>query len=266
MSTNDLNSPDPLASNPDPQFPHRVTDSHEANFPPRTDVSAPTAPAEHPVHTSLAAPEQHESSKAGEIAGEARDLARESQDSAKHLGEKAQREAEHIVEDVKAEASHLFEELGTDVRAQAAIQQEKIGANLRDISQELRAMLAAAPSHGNAASLVDQAAQHSGKIADWLEAREPGDLVEEVKGFARRRPGAFLGLAVGAGLLAGRITRNAGGSSQDSAKSTSRGAASESATRVETASIPRIPDETVDSGVAPPPALGTRTDPGYLGS
>jgi hypothetical protein len=65
--------------------------------------------------------------------------------------------------------------------------------------------------------LVDQAARHSGNAAQWLESREPGDLLDEVKGFARRRPGAFLGIALGAGLLVGRVTRNAG-SGPDAAK------------------------------------------------
>jgi hypothetical protein len=53
-------------------------------------------------------------------------------------------------------------------------------------------------------------------VASWLEAREPADLLDEVKSFARRSPGTFLAIAVGAGVLAGRLTRGA----KDAAKDT----------------------------------------------
>jgi hypothetical protein len=44
-------------------------------------------------------------------------------------------------------------------------------------------------------------------MADWLEQREPGDLLDEVRRFARRRPGAFVLGALVAGVVAGRMTR-----------------------------------------------------------
>ena len=44
-------------------------------------------------------------------------------------------------------------------------------------------------------------------MASWLENREPGDLLGEVQRFARNKPGTFLLLAAGAGVLAGRLTR-----------------------------------------------------------
>jgi hypothetical protein len=62
---------------------------------------------------------------------------------------------------------------------------------------------------GTASSLVGQAAGKAGDVADWLDGRDPGSLLEEVKGFARRRPGVFLAVAAGAGLVAGRLARGA---------------------------------------------------------
>ncbi|TLM80215.1 hypothetical protein FDW83_19020, partial [Pseudarthrobacter sp. NamE2] len=44
-------------------------------------------------------------------------------------------------------------------------------------------------------------------VASWLENKQPGDLLNEVQRFARNRPGTFLLLAAGAGVLAGRLTR-----------------------------------------------------------
>ena len=145
-----------------------------------------------------------------------KDLAAEGQYSMAEVTDTAKQEAAMLAEQAKEQASHLFEELSADMREQTSLQQRKVAENLRDISNEFLSMLDQSQASGTAATLVDQASHHSGRVADWLDQREPGDLVNEVKDFARKRPGAFLGIALGAGLLAGRITRNASGSdSQD---------------------------------------------------
>ncbi|PRB72806.1 hypothetical protein [Arthrobacter sp. MYb213] len=144
----------------------------------------------------------------------AKDLAQEGQHSATEVLDTAKQEASLIGGQAKEQAADLFEELSSDLREQASLQQQKVATNLRDISDEFRSMLDQSQASGTAATLVDQASNHSGQIANWLDQREPGDVVDEVKQFARKRPGAFLGIALGAGLLAGRITRNASASKQ----------------------------------------------------
>ena len=62
---------------------------------------------------------------------------------------------------------------------------------------------------GDDADLAEQAAQKGGEIARWLEDREPRDVLDEVKSFARRRPVTFLALCGLAGVVAGRLTRGA---------------------------------------------------------
>ncbi|MGP5585763.1 hypothetical protein ACTXO0_03085 [Glutamicibacter ardleyensis] len=145
----------------------------------------------------------------------AKDLAQEGQQAATEVLDTAKHEASVLGEQAKEQAADLLGELSSDLREQASLQQQKVATNLRDISDEFRSMLDQSQASGTAATLVDQASHHSGQIADWLDQRDPGDLVDEVKQFARKRPGAFLGIALGAGLLAGRITRNAGTSKQD---------------------------------------------------
>jgi hypothetical protein len=54
-----------------------------------------------------------------------------------------------------------------------------------------------------------QAADRADRAADWLGEREPGDVVDEIRSFARRRPGAFLIGAALAGVVVGRLTRGA---------------------------------------------------------
>lgn len=202
-----------------------------------------------------------EDRKVEEVKEEARSLAEDGKESVSHLSEAAQREVGDVMDDVKEQSTNLLNELGSDVRAQAATQQERIAENLRQISNEFRGMLDSSDASGTATSLVDQAARHSGNAADWLQSRDPDDLLEEVKGFARRRPGAFLGIALGAGLLAGRITRNAGSGPDSPKKETSPSA------RPSNLGEPRTPaplPPTVNSTLGSGGAGGTSNNPGIF--
>ena len=52
-------------------------------------------------------------------------------------------------------------------------------------------------------------------VADYLGNKNPMELVQELRSFASRRPGAFLLGALGAGLLTGRLVRGATASSHE---------------------------------------------------
>ncbi|TPV47490.1 hypothetical protein FJ661_20630, partial [Pseudarthrobacter phenanthrenivorans] len=73
---------------------------------------------------------------------------------------------------------------------------------------------------GVASDLIRQAAQRSESIASWLENKQPGDLLGEVQRFARNKPGTFLLLAAGAGVLAGRLTRGLTAGATESSSTT----------------------------------------------
>ncbi len=195
-------SPIPRRSEPGTDVPHNdpATLPNDQFLPEHVDTA--------PIQDIDAVGTEQESAqdKPGEMA---KDLAAEGQHSAAEVMDTAKQEATMVADQAKEQAAHLFEELSADLREQTSLQQRKVAENLRDISNEFRTMLDQSQATGTAATLVDQASYHSGRVADWLDQREPGDLVDEVKDFARKRPGAFLGIALGAGLLAGRITRNA---------------------------------------------------------
>ena len=70
-------------------------------------------------------------------------------------------------------------------------------------------MASSSPESGPLTDLAHQASRKGGEIAHWLENREPADVLEEVRAFARRRPVMFLGLCALAGIVAGRLTRGA---------------------------------------------------------
>jgi hypothetical protein len=63
---------------------------------------------------------------------------------------------------------------------------------------------------GMATDLVGDASGRVYRVADWLEHREPGQVVEEVRDFARHHPAAFLLGSAMAGVMVGRLTRNLG--------------------------------------------------------
>ena len=62
---------------------------------------------------------------------------------------------------------------------------------------------------GYASELVNRAGDATKQVAQWFEDREPAAVLHEIEDFARRRPGLFLAMAAGAGLLVGRFLRSA---------------------------------------------------------
>ncbi|MCG2620840.1 hypothetical protein LVY72_02805 [Arthrobacter sp. I2-34] len=142
---------------------------------------------------------------------EAKDVAREGAGATKHVAGTAAAEARNIAQETGTQAKNLADQFGTHLKDQAGAQQQKVAEGLRSISDELRNMAQGSQDYGPAASLVDQAARRTENVANWLEARDPGSLLAEVEDFGRRRPGAFLAIAAGAGLLAGRLTRGIAG-------------------------------------------------------
>jgi hypothetical protein len=142
---------------------------------------------------------------------EAKDVAREGAGAAKQVAGTAAAEARNVAQEAGTQVKNLAGQLGSNLKDQAGAQQQKVAEGLKNISGELRSMAQSSQDAGPASSLVEQAARRTENVAGWLEARDPGSLLQEVKDFARRRPGAFLAIAAGAGLLAGRLTRGIAG-------------------------------------------------------
>jgi len=126
-----------------------------------------------------------------------------------------------VASETTAQARNLLHQTRTELQDQASTQQQRIAGGIRSLSTELASMADRSEQAGPAADLARQAAQKTDQIAAWLDERDPGSLLNEVTSFARRRPGAFLAIAAGAGLLAGRLTRGAIDAARDDSSSTS---------------------------------------------
>jgi gas vesicle protein len=146
-------------------------------------------------------------------------VAETAQESGQHVVETAKEEAANVAQEAKNQVGDLVSQTQQELKDQAAKQQERVASGLRSVSDELGEM-ARSSQGGMATDLVHQAASKTGEIASWLDQRDPGSLLDEVKSFARRRPGTFIAAAAVAGLLAGRLTRSVAGASSPSASGT----------------------------------------------
>jgi ElaB/YqjD/DUF883 family membrane-anchored ribosome-binding protein len=180
-------------------------------------------------------------SKTGAAKEQAGEVARQATDSAQSVAQTAKSEAANVAAEVKTNAKDLLYQAKSDLTDQAGTQQQKVAQGLRSMSTELHSMASAPDQPGVAADLIRQAAERSTAIASWLEDRDPGSLLNEVKSFARQRPGTFLMIAAGAGILAGRLSRSLAAGAPDTGTTTGTG------TR---AQMYRVPD----TGMAVPPA------------
>lgn len=172
-------------------------------------------------------------------------------DAGKHVANVAGEQAGQVA----AEATHQVKALAAQTRdeltAQAATQQQRVAQGLRSLGTELQAMARGSQNPGMATDLVAQVSERTTTVAAWLEQREPGHVLDEVTGFARRRPGAFLALAAGAGLLAGRLGRGLKAAHDDTDADNS---------------TPRSASNTSTGGYTPPqptPAATYPPPPGY---
>ena len=91
----------------------------------------------------------------------------------------------------------------------AGTQQHRIAEAVRSLSKELGGMASSSQESGPLTDLAREASRQGGEIAEWLQDKEPTDVLDSVRSYARRRPGTFLVLCGLAGVVAGRLTRSA---------------------------------------------------------
>lgn len=155
---------------------------------------------------------------------EAANLANEAGDATRRVAGVAKDETKAVGNEARRQARRFADQVGSEVREQAANQQSRAAGGLRNIGDEFSHMAdGTGTGSGFAADVAREAGQRVGAVAQWLDEREPRDILEEVKGFARRRPGMFLAIAVGAGVVVGRLTRALMTPSDDDRTSASSG-------------------------------------------
>jgi len=148
----------------------------------------------------------HGQEAAEDAKGRAAEVTSHAQDAAHEVAGTAAEQAQNVKEETVRQARNLVSEASTQLSAQAGTQTQRLTGNLRDLGYELRQM-ADSGSGGTASELVYQASDRVHQVAGFLEGREPSEILDDVRAFARRRPGAFLAGAAVLGMIAGRVGR-----------------------------------------------------------
>ena len=154
------------------------------------------------------------------VKDQASDLGHSSVQAGKHVADVAREQASGVAAEAGRQSRDLLQQAQGQLEEQAAQGQQQLADRLLSVSDELRSMADASGQGGMAADLAHQVASRASDAGQWLGDRKPGQVVDEMQSFARRKPALFLALAAGAGLVAGRLTRGLKDASSDDSAAT----------------------------------------------
>jgi hypothetical protein len=140
---------------------------------------------------------------------EAAGVAGRAKEAAGGVASTSTEQAKEVVGEAQRQARDLAGEARQQLRSQATQQRQKAVSSLHSLGDELDQMAEGSEQSGVGTELARQASRRVHGVASYLDTHEPGDLLDEVRAFARRRPGAFLLAAAAAGVVVGRLTRGA---------------------------------------------------------
>lgn len=157
--------------------------------------------------------DQTESTSSTDVKDTAKEQAQNVADTTKseaaNVAETAKEQVQAVTSDLRDQTRQLTDEARNQLTDHALSQRDHAVESLRSIGDELTGMAERSDAPGLGAQLTREAGGAAYRTADFLQEREPGQLVEELRDLGRRRPGAFLLGAAVAGLLVGRVTRGA---------------------------------------------------------
>ena len=169
-------------------------------------------------------------------------------DQAKHAASVASDEAKQVATDVRDQARGLLDETKNQVQDQSRTQRDRLVDTLRTFGDDLDGM--AQDRDGLASGAAREVAQRVRTISERLDGREPSELLDDLRSFARRRPGMFLAGALVSGVVVGRLLR--GG--RDAARADTVGADDDIATtqpRPVVPASPAVTSQPLDQAVDP---------------
>ncbi|MBM9461641.1 hypothetical protein JK386_17205 [Nocardioides sp. zg-536] len=141
-------------------------------------------------------------------ADQAKQAAGTAVDEGKHVAETAKDQAAGVAADAKEQVRNLIGEARTQVEDQSRSQLENLVATLKTFADDLESMARGeGQGSGLAKDVVQQVGDKARGLSSQIQGREPAELLDQARDFARRRPGTFLLGAVAAGVVAGRLAR-----------------------------------------------------------
>ncbi|REE03759.1 hypothetical protein [Citricoccus muralis] len=139
---------------------------------------------------------------------EAGRLGSEAQSAARDVAGTAQEEAVHLKDETMTQVKDLADSAKQEASSQLSTQKDRLAAQSRTVSDDLeRISRGEKPESDLVNQAVSKLSERARHLTEQLESKEPMDLLDDVRRFAARRPGTFLAIAAGVGLVAGRLTR-----------------------------------------------------------
>ena len=189
-------------------LPHSSTSGHALPGTYRPGEYLPPVPMVPTVPSSQAGgPPADEPSTADVAKDQAANVATGAGEAAQQVAGVAKDQVKQVAAETGKQAKQLLGKAQSELTDQAATQQQRAAAGLHSVGDQLSAMAGASDQSGMAVDLAQQAGDKAHQIAGWLENRDPGSVLTELRSFARQRPGVFFTIALGAGVVAGRLAR-----------------------------------------------------------
>lgn len=140
---------------------------------------------------------------------QAQEAAGTAADEGKHVASVAAGQAKDVAGEAKAHARNLVGEAQGQLDEQTRTQRDRLVGTLQSFSDDLEKMAGSGDTPGLASEVARQVADRTRSLGQHLDGREPADLLDDVRRFARQRPGTFLLGALAAGVAVGRLARGA---------------------------------------------------------
>lgn len=183
-------------------------------------------------------------------------------DGARQVASEAATQVTEVTRQATDQARELIGQAQSQLHEQATSQTDRAASGLADFGRQLRALGDGNPDQaGISADAARQLAAKVDEIADRVQQRGFDGVVDDLRSFARRRPGAFLLSAAATGFVVGRLGRGAqvvqGGSDGSTATPAPAPAS------LPAMATPTLPEPAPT--VAPDPYVPPTTRPGYDG-
>lgn len=147
-------------------------------------------------------------SDSGGVTGKAQQTAGTAAEEGRHVADVATEEARGVASEAAQHAGDLLQEARTQLEEQSRTQLDRLVGTLKQLADDLEHMAKGeGTGSGVAQTLVTEVSDRARAIGSQIEGRQPGEVLDQVRTFARRRPGTFLLGALAAGVVAGRLTR-----------------------------------------------------------
>lgn len=186
-------------------------------------------------------PPHGSSGKVEDAEREAADVKDSAAAGAKDVLSTAKAEAASVVGEAKFQAKDLYHQTRRELTDQASTQQQRLAAGLHSVGDELESMASGSQGNGLAGDIVQQISGRVSAAATWLQERDPGSVLDEVKRYARRKPGTFIFAAAVGGILVGRLTRALASSGSDGNQPSARSVPPPAAPLAQVQPDPSIP-------------------------